>query len=101
MANLRVLPAKKTYRTICSFDPPVFAFGDTQILRERNRAFSRLVLRLNINRPGPETLNQLRPNVDICLAQTLWTQLLPGGCSTVGWTVLKGFFALEMAEPVM
>jgi hypothetical protein len=28
-------------------------------LRERNRPFSELVLRLNINRAGPEALNQI------------------------------------------
>jgi hypothetical protein len=38
---------------------PVFAFADTQILRERNRPFSHLVLRLNINQPGPEALYQI------------------------------------------
>ena len=38
---------------------PVFAFADTQILRERNRPFSELVLRSNINQPGAEALNQI------------------------------------------
>ena len=38
---------------------PVFAFADTQILRERNRPFSKLVLRSNINQPGPEALYQI------------------------------------------
>jgi hypothetical protein len=47
-----------------------------------------MVLRLNINRPGPEALNQLLPNVDIFLAQTLWTQTPPGRCSSLGWEVL-------------
>jgi len=32
---------------------------DIQILRERNRAVSQLVFRLNINQPGPEALNQI------------------------------------------
>jgi hypothetical protein len=30
-----------------------------QILRERNRPFSQLVLRLNVSRSGPEALNQI------------------------------------------
>ena len=34
---------------------------------------------------------RLFPNVDIFLAQTLWTQTPPGRSSTVGWTVLQGF----------
>jgi hypothetical protein len=38
---------------------PRFAFADTQILRERNRAFAQLVLKLNINQPGPEVLYQI------------------------------------------
>src|SRR5271166_47448 len=33
--------------------------GITQILRERNRPFSQLVLGLNISQPGPEALNQI------------------------------------------
>jgi hypothetical protein len=32
---------------------------DIQILRERYRPFCQLVLRLNINQPGPEALNQI------------------------------------------
>jgi hypothetical protein len=31
---------------------PVFAFADTQVLCQRNRPFSKLVLRLNINQPS-------------------------------------------------
>ena len=39
---------------------PRFRVGvDIQILRERDRAFSQLVLRLNTNQLGPEVLNQI------------------------------------------
>jgi hypothetical protein len=39
---------------------PVFAFALMfKFLRERNRDFSRLVLRLNINQPALEALNQI------------------------------------------
>jgi hypothetical protein len=60
--------AKNSYRTICSSVRPVFAFADTQILRERNRPFSQLVFGLNINQPGPEALDQSFPHVDIILS---------------------------------
>jgi hypothetical protein len=48
---------------------------------------------------SPEALNQII-NVHIPLAQTLWPQTPDGRSSTVGWTVLQGFFTLEMFEPV-
>ena len=38
---------------------PRFRIAVIQILRERNRPFSQLVLRLNINQPGPEALYQI------------------------------------------
>jgi hypothetical protein len=52
-------PAKETSRTICSSVRPVFAFTDTQNLRERNRPFSKLVLRSNRSQPGRKALNQI------------------------------------------
>ena len=56
--HITALPAQNTCQTICSSVGPVFAFADTQILRERYRPFCQLVLRLNINQPGPEALYQ-------------------------------------------
>ena|SRR5271166_2938090 len=38
--------------------------------------------------------------VDISLAKTLSRQAPPRHSSTVSWTVLQGFFTLEMYEPV-
>ena len=53
-------PERKTYRDNLLVRSPRFRVGvDIQILREGNRPFSKLVLRLNINRPGSEALNQI------------------------------------------
>jgi hypothetical protein len=52
---------KKTYRSIFTSVRPV-SHCDVPILRERNRAFSQLLLRSNINRNGPEALNQIISN---------------------------------------
>jgi hypothetical protein len=52
LGALRLLPAKKTYRTICSSVRPFsrLAFA-VQTLRGRDRPLAQLLLRLNINQP--------------------------------------------------
>src|SRR5580700_10078886 len=56
---------------------------------------AQLVLRLtSINLVLRRSI-KLFPKVDICLAQTLWTQTPHGRCSTVGWTVLHDRIGIQ------
>ena len=88
MGDLRLQPAKKTYRTICSPD------ARCRVRRYANssRAQSSLLpLGLEVEHSTDLVLRRsirLFPNVDVFLAQAVWTQTPPGRSSTVGWTVL-------------
>ena len=96
-----MLPAKEDVQDILLVRSPVFAlaFG-VQTLRERNRAFAQLVLRLNINQPGPQALYQIiskrghLPSPDPLDTNSSWAlqQFRLGSPVRI--------FALEISEPV-
>jgi hypothetical protein len=83
-----VLPAKRTIGQSLRPIARIRIAVDIQILRERNRPFSQLVLRLNIKQPDPEALDQIISKRTSSQRRSSGQKLLPGAAAlSVGLSV--------------
>jgi hypothetical protein len=76
-----VLPAKRTIGQSLRPIARIRIAVDIQILRERNRPFSQLVLRLNIKQPDPEALDQIISKRTSSQRRSSGHKLLPGAAA--------------------
>ncbi len=84
-----MLPAKRTIGQSLGPIARIRIAVDIQILRERNRPFSQLVLRLNIKQPDPEALDQIISKRTSSQRRSSAQKLLPGAAALSvghGWT---------------
>ena len=99
ISQLMVLPAKKTYRTLCSAICPFLHLPlESQVCSSADRLFTQVVLRLKHQPNGP-ALKQIISKRGHPPRPDPLDRNSSGRSSTVGSTVPKGF-TLKICEPV-